>query len=242
LVMLAVEMEFSALFIMVHLGVIGLLSALVYQHTQGRARYLGAMILLPWFAVCVALMLTASGGGFNSLISPLSMAMTAPLLITVVLWRVSASLRQIVAALPVHLLIGVQVYRVLGAIFYVGWRSGELPVAIGPVTALFDVTIGLTAPLVAYFAWSSRARPVVIAWNGLGLIDFAYAIMISLLAGPLDVLTLTPGPHLLGELPLSLIVVWAVPLSVMLHAFVLARMLPQADRPEVATRLKPASS
>jgi hypothetical protein len=239
--MLDFHVGFSALFIVAHLGVIGLLSALVYRHTTGRARYSGAAILLPWFAFCVALTLTDSGGEFDSLTSPLTMTMTAPLLITIVLWRMSTSLRQVVAALPVHLLISVQLYRVLGAIFYVGWNSGELPTAIGPVTALLDVSIGLTAPLVGYLYWRSRVRQVVIAWNVLGLIDFAYAITVGVLAGPLGVLKLTPGPHLLGELPLSLIIAWAVPLSVMLHGFVLARVLPPQRRPVTAAHLKPAS-
>lgn len=230
--MLALQTELTLLFIIVHIGVVLLLIALALPHLAGRRRFAVAAGLGGWLLSCLVLTLSGVTADFSSLFSPLSMAMTTPVIIGLLLiWRL-AWLRQLIAALPIQAVIGIQVYRVLGVIFLLGWLSGELPSALGLPTALFDLSIGISAPLVGLLA-ARGLRRFAVLWNVLGLLDFAYSVTLGVLAGPLALIALTPGPELLSALPLSLIVVWAVPLSILLHSIALIKL---AQQPAPALR------
>jgi hypothetical protein len=53
-----------------------------------------------------------------------------------------------------------------------------------------------------------------------GLLDFAWAVLLALLAAPtsFQVLQLNPGVEAIGTQPFALIAMWAVPFSILLHA------------------------
>lgn len=196
------------------------LSLLVYR-TQSS--YLGAVILLPWYAVIVVLSLTGVFADLNSLFSPLALAMTIPTVIGLLLFR-TAWLRDLIRRLPLDWLVRIQLYRVFGVAFLIGWLNGDLPLELGLTTGLYDIAIGVAALFVANRLSNHR---LVIAWNVLGLLDFAYAISLTLLAGPLGVLSLTPGTEAIGQQPLAFISVFAVPVSILLHSAVLLRVAEQ---------------
>ncbi len=144
--------------------------------------------------------------------------------------RLSSALRRTVAAVPLPALIGVQVYRVVGAVFVILLAQGRLPAHFALPAGWGDVAIGLAAPLVALaLARGVRAaRPVGIAWNVLGLLDLVVAVgmgtgfLAPLLAPELG--RVPPAPAM-GVFPLILVPAFAVPVSVLLHVLALARLL-----------------
>ncbi len=223
--MVAYANEWSALFIGVHGVVVVVLGGLLFRHAEGRARY-GGVGLAVWLAATVLIVSTGITEDFTSVISPLGFIMTTVIMLGLAMILGWQPLQRALAALPLHWLMAIQLYRVVGIVFLFGWLAGELPTALGPVTALYDVFIGLTAPLIAFAYVRYGAVRLAQLWNIIGILDFVYAITIGVLAAPhaLRLLTLTPDTSALGLLPLALITLWAVPLSVFLHVACLVRL------------------
>jgi hypothetical protein len=149
--------------------------------------------------------------------------------IVAALW-LSPTARRIVGAAPLAALIGVQFYRVLGAVFLVLLGLGQLPAHFALPAGWGDIAVGLAAPLVA-LAVSRRApgaRALALGWNVVGLLDLvvAFGMGTGLLAPYLapELGTHVPPAAALGIYPLILVPTFAVPLSVALHLVTLGRL------------------
>lgn len=70
-------------------------------------------------------------------------------------------------------------------------------------------------------------RRAALIWNVFGLLDFAWAVPLVLLAAPtpLQALQLNPGVEAMGTQPFVLIAMWAVPFSILLHAAALLKLV-----------------
>lgn len=224
--MLAYTSLWTAILIVVHTLVITLLSWQVYRHTSGWTRMLGFLILFPWLGATILITTQGVVEEMTAVFSPLGVIMTTSVITGLLLIFYWPPLKRIIRALPLSWLIGVQVYRVLGIVFLFGWLADELPSALGPITAFNDVFVGVTALVVARLIGQGRGLRIARFWNVFGLLDFVYAITVGVLAAPhaLQLLPLTPDTAALGLLPLSFITLWAVPLSIFLHAASLMRL------------------
>lgn len=231
-IMLALQNELSLLLAAIHTVIVIALSWRVYVSNPGGLRWSGFLILIPWFTVLCILAWSGVFTDVQSIWPPAAIAITIPIVVIVfLLWR-EGWLRRVVRRLSLQWLIAIQLYRVLGAVFLLGWLSGELPSELGLPTFILDLTIGLTAIPVAILSQRRDRRGIVIAWNVVGLLDFAYSISLTMLALPgLSLISMSPSPVLIGQLPLSLIVVWAVPLSIALHLFTLFKLRESAAAP-----------
>ncbi|MGH7518116.1 MAG: hypothetical protein ACREOC_11710 [Gemmatimonadales bacterium] len=142
----------------------------------------------------------------------------------------SPALRRAVAAVPLPALIGVQFYRVVGAVFLILLAQGRIPAHFALPAGWGDVAIGLAAPVIA-LALARRvrgARPLAIAWNALGLLDLVVAVgMGTGFLAPLLVPELgrVPPAAAMGAFPMILVPTFAVPVSALLHLLALARLL-----------------
>lgn len=236
--MLANTQAWTGLITGTHIIVVLLLAVQVYRNTTGWPRFLGGVILIPWLASAVLIAQAGIVEDMTSVLSPLGMILTVMIaggLGLLLLWE---PVKRIVDSLPLRWLMGIQVYRVLGIVFLFGWLSGELPMALGPLTAFNDVFIGVSAPFAAWAASRGRYTRWVRLWNVYGLLDFVYAIMIGVMAAPhaFQLLQLTPDTRALGLLPLSLISLWAVPLSTLLHVASLRRLSVREPTPVETVR------
>jgi hypothetical protein len=145
-------------------------------------------------------------------------------------FRFSPTLRRVVAATPLPALIGVQFYRVLGAVFLVVMGLGQLPAYFALPAGWGDVAVGLAAPLVALamVRQASGARMLAIGWNVVGLLDLVIAVgmgtgrLAPYLAPELG--AHVPPATAMGMFPLILVPTFAVPLSVALHVVTLGRL------------------
>lgn len=153
-----------------------------------------------------------------------------PLAFIAAAFRFSPTLRRIVAATPLPSLIGIQFYRVLGAVFLVLMALGQLPASFAVPAGWGDVAVGLAAPLVAVAVarQASGARALGLVWNLVGLLDLLVAVGMGTgrLAPYLmpELGTHVPPAAAMGMFPLILVPTFAVPLSVALHLITLGRL------------------
>jgi len=131
-------------------------------------------------------------------------------------------------ATPASWLVGIQAYRVFGGIFLVAWSRGAMSGTFAVPAGVGDVLVGVLALPVAYLlhVGAPGARRLAIAWNILGLLDFAIAIGIGILSapGPLQVIVPDQPNAQLGTFPTVMIPAFAVPSSILLHVLSLRQL------------------
>ncbi len=158
---------------------------------------------------------------------PIALALLAPLLLAGIAYVRSPRFRRLLFRVDLRWLIGVQLWRVAGEVFLLGYARNELPASFAVPAGAGDILVGLAAPFIAILAASgtSAARRMVIVWCVVGLADLVVAVTMGVLNAPgtfgLLAGEVTTAPLL--ELPLSLIPTFFVPLSVLLHLIVLRR-------------------
>ena len=225
-IILLVGEFFSALFLWIGIALVA--SRAPISALQKRCiQMFGALLLLVWF---VATPLLASRGFFRGVGIPLTLVLT--LLFGVVL-MFSHTFRQLLMITPMHWMIGIQVFRVLGAMWLIGYAQGQLPGLFALPAGIGDTLTGLTAPLVAYWCYKNGkgARLIAFIWFLFGTLDLLDAIMLANLT----------NPALIGVLPFVLIPAFGVPRSFVLHGYTFwllgKRRAEKARRTEKAIQL-----
>jgi len=187
--------------------------------------------LLTWLGVAVPLLVwlfvvleLAQAGTFRPGAIPIPaipLAVIIPLLVALPLLMRSANIAAALDAVPASWLIGLQVYRVLGAVFLVRWAAGQLPAEFALPAGVGDVLVGLLALPVAFYVRSRArgSRAAGYAWNALGILDLALALTMGALTspGPIQMLAFDRPNTGVGTYPLVMIPAFAVPLSLILH-------------------------
>ena len=122
---------------------------------------------------------------------------------------------------PPSWLVGVQVYRIFGGIFLISWARGSIPGVFALPAGIGDVLVGVLAlPIALYVSTgTSRGQSARIAWNLLGLTDFAIAIAMGAMSSPgrLQVLSVGQPNVQIGAYPTVMIPAFTVPSSIILH-------------------------
>jgi hypothetical protein len=134
--------------------------------------------------------------------------------------RFSPIFREAILSIPQEKLIGIHSLRVGGFVFLTFLDMGLLPAQFAVPAGYGDILVGLTAPLVVYalIAQKPYARKVAIAWNFLGLADFAVALATGMIfIGPY-VRQLARSGHSIAYLDYVLMIPgFAVPILVLIH-------------------------
>jgi hypothetical protein len=179
-------------------------------------------VLVGWVSV-VAFVLSRNGfvNGGSERVPPLLFGLLAPVLAGLALFRESRTLRAFLAATPVSLLVGVQLYRVLGLVFLGMASLGALPVAFAGPAGVGDLLVGVSAPLIASLA-ARRVRgwrTLVLAWNVVGMLDLVAAVTLGVLTAPSPLQRLAfDSPNVaISRAPLALIPSVLVPMAMLLH-------------------------
>jgi hypothetical protein len=175
---------------------------------------LGSAVVAAAWLVGVFLL----GGAGNDVLPPrIPVALGVTLFVGYVL-LLSPTFSRIVAAVPQHWLIGIQVFRVLGSVWLVRYFAGGLPGLFALPAGIGDVATGLLAPFVAYAWYSGKpyARGAAIAWNLFGMADLVNAVVLG---------TLTNGGAGGIVFPLVLIPAYGVPRAFLIHSYSLIGLL-----------------
>jgi hypothetical protein len=203
--------------------------AIGFGDTAVRRLRLGAGLGL-WFAVVTALAATEAFHYQRGIgVSGLGLAVVLPIAILSLTVLRSAQLRQALDTIPISLLIGVNVVRVLGVMFLLLYLAGRLPAPFAPVAGWGDIIVGATALPVAWLAHrrGRDARSAILVWNVFGLADLIAAIGLGVISspGPLHLIAPEPGSAIMATLPWMLIPAFLVPLLASTHLAVFYRLL-----------------
>ena len=178
------------------------------------------MLLIAWFVVAAE---TSMAGVYRPSSGPptIQYAILTPIVVGVLAFLTWPLLRRIVANVPNTWLVGVQFYRVLGVIFVVLYAGRHLPGVFALPAGVGDSVVGVLAPFVAMSIARSpegSARRVRL-WNLLGIADLVIAVTLGFLTSPspFQMFALDRPSELIAMFPLSLIPVFAVPMSILLH-------------------------
>ena len=201
--------------------------------------WLGGGAVAAWFALAFVL---ARQGVFETtaqtrLPPAIAPAIAIPTVLGCALLA-SAAVRRAITCVPLHWLVGVQLYRVGGGLFLVAWLQDDLPAEFALPAGIGDVLVGLAAPLVAASLARdgvTRAWPAVVAWCALGIADLLVAVACGFLTAPsaFQQLALDDPNTAITSYPLALVPTFLVPVSIVLHVYALARvhLAPRAAAP-----------
>jgi hypothetical protein len=179
-------------------------------------------LLAAWIAVAIGLAMLDIDAivGFPGAKAAIAFSVAAAFAAVVYLTN-----RRVLEAVPQSWLIGVQVFRGLGAIFLVLYGFGLLPGSFALPAGFGDWTVGLLAiPVAVLYAYRKNVGAAV-AWNVLGIADLVIAVSLGVLnTRGLNILPPDTSNQLLTVLPLSMIPFYLVPLSFMLHIASLVKL------------------
>jgi hypothetical protein len=217
----------------IHIAIaLGLWLALERTELAPRRRlYVWLAVVVPYTLWLAVIWSAAINGVFrpgNNTLPLLPLAIFLPVLVGVPMLLRSKRIGEVLDAMPAGWLIGLQVYRVFGGIFLVGWARGVIPGIFALPAGIGDVATGLLALPVAYYLAFRNGDPMrsAIAWNIFGLIDFTIAVGIGLAIAPGPLQLIVPSiPNAgAGLYPTVLIPAFAVPSSILLHVLSLRQL------------------
>lgn len=185
--------------------------------------------LFGWLLLALAL---GSAGVFqaspSTVFPAIALGIALPLVIGIFILQRSLTLNNVIEAIPLPWLVGVQLYRAFGFIFLALYAIGKLPAEFAIPAGIGDVAVGLAAPVVAYlfykgYRWACLA---VLGWNVVGILDLVVAVALGFLSspGPFQALAIETPNEMITAFPLVLVPVFAVPLSILLHLATLKRL------------------
>ncbi|MFC5437673.1 hypothetical protein ACFPME_14010 [Rhodanobacter umsongensis] len=180
------------------------------------------LVLSVWFLLVVSLGATGAFVGLPGK-PPIAIAIsvTAPLLLFLACARLSQSFRELILALDLRLITGMQAWRWEGFGFLALYANHVLPAGFALTAGLGDMAIGFAAPwmvlgLVRQTGFAASAA--FVRWNVLGMLDLLIAVCMgavsAVLAGGVPG-AISTAP--MATLPLLLIPAFQVPLFLMLH-------------------------
>ncbi len=208
-------------------------SAILRAHLTDREKWrFGITAAATAFAWLLLMTGLSAGGlflpGAIGRVSAILPAILLPILVFSFSLAHSKSAVAVLDAIPQDWLIRIQVLRVMGGIFVVLYLDGFLPGEFALPAGLGDVATGLLALPVAYLVArnSSWARSSAYAWNIFGILDLVSAVILGFLSspGPFQQLALENPNELIGQYPLVMIPVFAVPAFVILHILSLRQL------------------
>jgi len=238
-VSIAVVIADVALAILLVVGIATVASA----GRRPAVQWIGAGVIAGWFVL--AFVLAKQGlyeqdpaTAFPPRIGP---AIALPVVLGCALLAL-APVRRTLARIPLQWLVGVQLYRVVGGLFLIAYLQGDMPAEFALPAGIGDVLVGIAAPFVARALVREgieRAWPRVLAWCMLGIFDLVVAVTCGFLTAPsaFQQLALDDPNTAITSYPFVLIPTFAVPASIILHVYVIGRLLRQ---PQPAAQPHPA--
>ena len=211
--------------------ILGLVAALIIAgYCWGRFRA-ASIVILVWIGIVVGIGQMSFFRGFPdwqesdwqgfTLFGTIAFTPAALLIIAALrVKRVRESLEKI----PTSAFVLTQAYRFGGIFLILAYLRGDLPAEIGLVSGVLDVIVATTAILLALYLRGneSQAPRLVVAWALLALADFAWASMMLTLSF-LGIVNLTPAPVMMGNPPLLIISLFALPFGIFVSVYLIVR-------------------
>jgi hypothetical protein len=185
--------------------------------------------LAAWFVVVVILAATRALYYEHGLGAPgLGIAVVVPIAVLCIAVARTQALRAEFHRVPLWLLVGVHVVRLLGISFIILYTAGRLPAPFAPIAGWGDIFVGATALPVAWLAYRqpTNVRPILWVWNIVGVADLIAAVGLGVISspGPLRLIFAEPSSAIMATLPWLLIPGFLVPLFFAIHIGIFIRL------------------
>ena len=191
------------------------------ERDQSKAFWSVSLLLVGWFLLAVVSSVARWYQPASGSAPTIQYGLFIPIIAGVVLFRTVPLLRRTLSVIPNSWLVGVQLYRALGVIFLLLYAGRHLPGLFALPAGIGDVSVGILAPFVAgrVTRSSEDSERGGRLWNYLGIADLVIAVTLGFLTAPspLQMAAFDRPSGLIGMFPLSLIPVFAVPLSILFH-------------------------
>jgi hypothetical protein len=183
-----------------------------------------------WIGLAIALATTGIYAATATPVPVVGVMVGLPLLAAGAAALLLARVRELLLALPVALLVGLNALRIFPGGFMVllalqGRLDGPFPQSAG----WGDIIVGLTAiPVAAATArnlWGNRSA--VLAWNILGTLDLVAAVVLGVASAPgspIQIFGKAIGSTAMSSLPWSNIPTLLVPFYLITHGIIFARL------------------
>jgi len=176
------------------------------------------LVLLGWLCFAVGL-----GGWFYKASAPVVAATVWTLTALVLLgcWKINP-IRVWVLNIDLRWLVLFHLTRLFaGMYFLVLCQHDELPCGFARPAGWGDIVVAVLALAVVGAMRTQFAKPLLLIWNTLGLIDIIFVVSSALRFGLKD----WQSMHALRELPLSLLPTFLVPLIIASHVLIFVRLV-----------------
>lgn len=153
-----------------------------------------------------------------------TMAFAPSVLLLIAALRVDKA-KTAMADIPISALVMTQAYRIGGIFLIMAYLRGDMPAEIGLVSGVLDVIVAIAAIVLSLHlrGGESRSPRMVIAWAALSLMDFGWATLMKF-ASFFGFLELSPAPAMLGNPPLLIISLFALPFGIFISVYVIIRI------------------
>src|SRR5205807_4231382 len=151
----------------------------------------------------------------------------APPVATAVAAALSHSVRATLLAMPLPLLVGLNVWRIGGGFFLLLAIDGRLGGPFPHSAGWGDVITGALALPVAWLALRGQGKALIWTWNAFGMLDLVAALafgIISANGSPLQIIHAGAGSDAVQMLPWPLIPTVLLPMFLIVHAVVFAQL------------------
>jgi hypothetical protein len=191
-----------------------------------------------WIGLAIALAGTGAYADVAAPVPAIGVMAGLPLVAAAIAALSSAKVRETLMALPVPLLVGLNIMRIFGAFFLLLAAQGRLSGPFPQSAGWGDVIVGVTAvPLTLAVARGiAGQRGALLAWNVFGTLDLIAALALGILSAPGSPLQLfggTIGSAAVTVLPWSNIPALLVPFYLITHGLIFAH-LARANRTAMA--------
>jgi hypothetical protein len=218
------------------IGLIAAISISVYCWSRFRA---ASFVILIWFALSVVVGQFAfyPDDNYSQLeglirFSAFGTLAFGPAAVLIFVALKVESCRSALSKISTSALLLTQAYRIGGIFLILAYFRGDLPAEVGLVSGIMDVTLAFTAVLLANHLRKDegKSRRLVIVWSTLSLIDFAWATIVKS-ATFFGLMQITPAPLALGNPPLLIISLFALPLGIFISLYLILRTREQSQMP-----------
>lgn len=166
---------------------------------------------------------------FSSMPPKIFIAVIIPLAV-IIFFLVTKKVNKVLLNMPEQWLIYIQSFRIIVEILL--WMLlllNLLPVQMSFEGRNFDILVGLTAPVIAYFCYSKKkwSDSIALIWNFAGLILLANIVVTAILSMPttLRVFMNEPSNTIVGHFPIILLPAVLVPVAYAMHLFSIKQIL-----------------
>jgi hypothetical protein len=217
-------------------GLAGVLVGLAPLRATAKLALFAA--LAAWGGLIVAL--AAAGGFAPAALGPVpapGLAFAGFLALLFGAWSLLPRFQSALRAVPLPALVGINATRLLGAMFLILHADGRLPAPFAPVAGLGDMAIAAVAIPLAAWAVRGTLPSGLGLWNALGALDLIVAVALGVLSAPGTPFRVFDGPGTspMASLPWILIPTVIVPLYLLIHLAIAAKL--RALRPAPAAAI-----